>query len=120
MKLLLGLAAVLLLVLAPAACAPAATTSPATTGTTAAQTATASVSMANLAFSPTSLTVARGTTVVWTNNDATTHTVTSDTGLFGSGNIAPGGTFSYTFNSAGTYAYHCALHANMTGTVVVP
>ena len=57
--------------------------------------------------------------VTWTNNDATTHTVTADDGSFNSGNIAPGGKFSHTFSTAGTIAYHCSIHTSMKAKVVV-
>ena len=77
------------------------------------------VSIAGFAFSTTSLSVAKGTKVTWKNNDATTHTVTSDDGTFDSGNIAPGGSYSYTFADAGTFAYHCKIHPGMTAKVVV-
>ncbi|MBI3502505.1 MAG: cupredoxin domain-containing protein [Bacteroidetes bacterium] len=62
-----------------------------------------------------------GTTIVWTNQDYATHTVTSNTGLFNSGDMTNGKTFSYKFSDAGTYAYYCKYHQamGMTGTVVV-
>ena len=71
------------------------------------------------AYSPATLTVNAGTTVTWTNKDAVDHTVTSDTKLFDSGNISSNGTFSYKFSTAGTYNYHCTIHQEMTGTVIV-
>jgi amicyanin len=83
------------------------------------------VSISGMAFSPATLTVAAGTTVTWTNNDAVAHTVTSDTGLFDSGAITAtggyggGGSYSYTFSTAGTYNYHCTVHPMMTGKIVV-
>lgn len=77
------------------------------------------VSIKNFAFSAATLTVSSGTTVKWTNNDATAHTVTADDGSFDSGNIAPGGTFSHTFSAAGTTKYHCSIHTNMTASVAV-
>jgi hypothetical protein len=50
----------------------------------------------------------------------TTHDITADTqGLFDSGSLAPGGTFSHTFTAAGTYHYHCSIHPSMTGIIVV-
>ncbi len=73
----------------------------------------------NLAFSPAALTVPIGTTVIWTNNDATTHTVTSNTGLFDSGSLNNGATFSFTFNTKGTFEYHCTIHTTMHGTITV-
>jgi len=66
--------------------------------------------------------------VTWTNNDAVGHTVTSGSstgtvaspdGLFDSGDIAPGETFSYTFTEAGTFDYFCTPHPWMMGTVIV-
>jgi plastocyanin len=77
------------------------------------------VSIANMSFSPASLTVYVGTTVTWTNNDAMAHTVTSDGSSFDSGNIAPGGKYSRTFSTAGSFPYHCTIHPTMTGTVTV-
>jgi plastocyanin len=78
-----------------------------------------SVSIVNMSFSPANLTVAVGSTVKWTNNDAMTHTVTADNASFDSGNIAGGGTFSKTFSTAGSYPYHCTIHPGMTGTITV-
>jgi len=79
----------------------------------------AQVTIANFAFAPATLTVKVGTTVTWTNQDSAAHTVTSDTGIFDSGNLPQGKSFSYTFAAAGTYPYHCTYHAMMTATVVV-
>ena len=74
----------------------------------------------NFAFSPNPLTVPVGTRVVWTNQQAgVPHTVTSDTGLWDSGTVPSGGTFAFTFTTAGTFAYHCNIHPTMHGTVIV-
>ena len=104
---------VLLVVLVLSACSAASTvtSSPVVSGN--------AVSLANFTFSPATLPVKAGTTVTWTNNDSTTHTVTSDSGVFNSGNLAPGATFSYTFNSTGTFTYHCSIHTYMKGTIIV-
>ena len=77
------------------------------------------VAIQNFAFGPASLSVAAGTTVTWTNNDTAPHTATADDGSFDSSSIAPGATFSQAFATAGTFAYHCSLHPNMTGTIEV-
>jgi plastocyanin len=77
------------------------------------------VSIVGMSFSPASLTVTKGATVTWTNNDAIDHTVTANDGSFDSGHIAPGGKYSKSFSTAGTVAYHCAIHAGMTGSIVV-
>ena len=99
------------------ACSGGTTAEPATTSSSAPS--GNAVSMSNLSFSPASLTVSTGTTVTWTNKDTVAHTVTSDTGSFDSGNMAPKATFSFKFNTAGTFAYHCSLHPSMKGTVTV-
>jgi len=46
-------------------------------------------------------------------------TVTADDGAFDSGSLAGGKSFSFTFDEAGTFAYHCNIHQSMTGRVVV-
>ena len=70
-------------------------------------------------FTPGTLTVPAGTTVVWGNNDVTTHTVTSDTAAFNSNNLNSGETFQVKFDNPGQYKYHCTIHSFMTGTIVV-
>src|SRR6267143_3034876 len=61
-----------------------------------------------------------GSTVSWTNATAPVHTATSDTGAWDTGNIAPGATSTaISFPTTGTFAYHCAIHPSMTGSVVV-
>ena len=72
-----------------------------------------------MVFSPASITVAAGTTITWTNKDGVAHTVTSDTGLFDSGSMSNGATFSPTFSTAGTFPYHCSVHPGMKATVAV-
>jgi plastocyanin len=76
-------------------------------------------SLGDRAFTPDQLNVAVGTTVTWTNTDAISHTSTSNATGWDSGILAPGGQFSFTFQSAGTFPYHCAIHPGMVGTVVV-
>ncbi len=70
-------------------------------------------------FAPPTLTVAAGTTVTWGNNDVTAHTTTSDTGVWNSNNLNSGNTFSFKFDTPGTYKYHCTIHSFMNGTIVV-
>jgi len=77
------------------------------------------VTIQNMAFNPATLNVQVGTTVTWTNKDSNTHRVVSDSGLFDSGDLANGKSFSYTFNQTGSYPYHCSIHPSMTGTIVV-
>ncbi len=71
------------------------------------------------AFMPAEVNVAAGTTVTWVNADSTSHTSTSDVTGWNSGAIAPGGRFSVSFQTVGTFPYHCTIHPGMVGTVVV-
>jgi plastocyanin len=77
------------------------------------------VGIANFAFSPSSITIAPGDTVTWTNSDGTTHTVRGNNGTWGSGNLANGQTYTHQFNETGDFTYHCAIHSSMTGIVHV-
>ena len=82
--------------------------------------ATAPVDIQNFAFNPQTVTINVGDSVVWTQRDTTTHTVTSDTGAFGSGNLTLSKPkYTNTFNAAGSFNYHCIPHAFMTGTIIV-
>lgn len=133
MKRLMGIGMFLVLALALAACASATPTAAPTTapttassgateavGSTPASGTTVDVSLKGFAFDPKEITVKVGTTVVWTNNDSVEHNVTSDTGVFSSGAMAPGDTFKFTFTQAGTFPYSCSIHVpNMVGTVTV-
>jgi plastocyanin len=76
------------------------------------------VAIVNFAFSPPQVTVSSGAVVTWANSDSAAHTVTFDDGL-DCGQIAQGETVSVHFPTAGSYAYHCTIHPQMTGTVVV-
>lgn len=71
------------------------------------------------AFQPDSVTVDPGDTVHWTNLDSVTHTVTSNSGAFGSPFLAQNDEYSHAFATSGTFSYHCSLHPSMTGTVTV-
>ena len=77
-------------------------------------------------YSPTPLSISVGTTVVWTNNDNTGHTVTEGNPSgntppngFDSGILAPGKTFTHNFDMAGTIQYYCTLHPTMLGELIV-
>jgi plastocyanin len=68
---------------------------------------------------PADLTVAAGGSITWTNADSAPHTVTFDDGTCASGSIGPGGSVTVRYDVAGTFAFHCAIHPSMTGTLVV-
>ena len=73
----------------------------------------------SLKYDPSSLTVTTGTTVTWVNNGSMSITVTSPDGLFDSETIAAGGSFSYTFDTPGTYRYFCVPYPHMKGVITV-
>lgn len=97
------------------------TNSQSTTNSSTTPTSTNAVSIQSMAFSPSSITVKKGTTVTWNNNDSVPHTVTESDGQTGPGSqtLNPGQTYSFTFNGTGTFPYHCTIHSFMTGTVTV-
>src|SRR5919204_584228 len=78
-----------------------------------------SVSLGDNFFDPTSLTIAVGDTVTWTNHGQVAHTVTANGGSFDSGTLNSGRSFTHTFNQAGTFPYFCQFHAGMKGTITV-
>lgn len=77
------------------------------------------VTIETFAFAPHDLTVAQGTTVAWINKDETPHTIVSDDKSIRSQALDTGDAFVYRFTTPGTYAYHCSLHPQMTGRVIV-
>lgn len=84
----------------------------------------AQVGMKNIAFQPAKLTVAKGTTVTWTNNDSVNHDVTKTAGpgpkfSSGKGNLAQGDTYKAKLSQAGTVKYVCTVHPGMKGTITV-
>ena len=89
-----------------------------TTGDTAAVESKA-VKILDGSFEPADLEVKAGTTVKWTNDGKKPHTVTSDKGDWGSGELANGQTFTATFTKPGTFEYHCKLHPDMKAKITV-
>ena len=77
------------------------------------------VDLRSLRYSKGKVEVEAGTTIVWRNRDPLTHTVTSDSSWFDSGELKPGATWSHTFTEPGTFSYHCTPHPLMRATVVV-
>lgn len=80
---------------------------------------TMNVTIVSGGFTPNLINISVGSSVTWTNNDTSAHTVVANNGAFTSGTIAPGGQYSYAFPSAGTFAYHDAANPNMVGVVNV-
>jgi plastocyanin len=97
------------------------TTAPSSTNTTGTPVSIVSgaSTLTTTAYSPNPVTVTVGTTIRWMNNDNVAHTSTANDSSWNSGSIAPGGSFSRTFMSAGSFPYKCTIHPNMVGTVTV-
>jgi plastocyanin len=116
-------------VLALVGCSSASTTAPAPASAAAPSAASAApsapaagaaaVAMKDIAFNPQTIQAKVGESITWTNQDSTAHTVTLDDKSVDSGNVAPGATYSHAFTQAGTFTYHCSIHAQMTGTITV-
>jgi plastocyanin len=79
----------------------------------------ANVKIDNFSFEPAVLTIAPGTTVTWVNADDVPHVVRAEDKTFKSPPLDTDDTFSYTFETKGTYPYFCSLHPKMVGKVVV-
>jgi plastocyanin len=80
----------------------------------------AEVAIDNFSFLPKEITVAAGTTVVWTNHDDVPHVVASADDQFKkSAALDTDESFSHTFTTAGSFTYFCSIHPHMTGKVIV-
>jgi plastocyanin len=83
--------------------------------------ATYRVTMQGYAFTPATLTVPAGSTVTWTNQDTAPHDVKTTSGpvQIHSPMLNKGESWSFTFTTAGSYAYYCTVHPNMTAGIAV-
>ena len=77
------------------------------------------VTIQNFVFSPATITVPKGTTVTWVNQDSADHQIASDTQGFSSSSLPKGASYSFKFDTPGIYPYHCSIHPSMKGTVTV-
>ena len=79
----------------------------------------------NNCFNPSSVSIMKGDTVVWSNDDTAAHTVTSGSpangpsGMFDSSLLIGGKSYEHTFDSSGSVDYFCMVHPWMTGSVQV-
>ena len=94
-------------------------TIPAEESTTPAPNDTTTVEIRNNAFNPAQLNVAPGTTVRFVNNDNVPHTATADNGAFDTKELPPGYSMDVFLDGEGTVPYHCELHPEMKGSIVV-
>ncbi|BDE08058.1 hypothetical protein WPS_33340 [Vulcanimicrobium alpinum] len=77
------------------------------------------VHIKNFAFAPETVTIAAGGSVKFVEDDDTPHTVTATDNSYDSGNLDKGQSFTHAYEKPGTYAYLCAYHPYMKGTIVV-
>lgn len=77
------------------------------------------VAIVGFAFQPATLTIKAGTAVIWTNEDAANHQVHADDNAFKSDIFGKDGQTEVTYSAPGTFTYHCHVHPNMQGTIVV-
>lgn len=75
------------------------------------------VAASNFKFEPSTLSIHVGDAVRWTSTQGT-HTADGAGGI-DSGTLAQGQSYSKEFHTAGTFAYKCDFHPQMTGTVTV-
>jgi plastocyanin len=81
---------------------------------------TRTVLIQNFSFKPAHITIKRGTKVRWINKDSTAHTATANKKRsFDSGRLSPGQSYTHTFKRVGKQRYHCEIHPDMMGSVVV-
>jgi len=80
---------------------------------------THTVTIADMRFTPDTLTVSPGDTVIWVNKDLVPHTATSEPGGFDSKSIAANQSWEYTPRRKGAFTYICAFHPTMTATLRV-
>ena len=77
------------------------------------------IDISGMAFSESTITISIGDIITWTNQDSAPHSATADNGEFDSGTLNNGESFTFIFNTTGTYTYHCSIHNGMTATIIV-
>jgi plastocyanin len=84
-----------------------------------ADTGQVAVAIKDFAFGPAAISAKVGQVITFTNGDSAPHTATLDDGSCSTGTISPGSSDGLAFSAAGTYPFHCKIHAKMTGTITV-
>ena len=78
------------------------------------------IKIINHAFGPSDIKVKQGQTVFWTNEDSVAHSIKSDSGTeLSSSSMDKGFSYAHSFETKGTYNYHCEAHPEMKGRVIV-
>lgn len=80
----------------------------------------------NECFIPHNIKISKGASITWMNGDSVAHTITSGSvqgghdGVFDSGKIEPGETFSHVFNkTTDTFRYFCTIYPWMNGSITI-
>jgi plastocyanin len=82
--------------------------------------APSAVTIDNFFFTPATLTVKAGTTVIWTNKDDIPHGIGATNNAFPKSKaLDTDDSYSFTFTTPGAYQYFCYLHPKMVGSIVV-
>jgi len=81
--------------------------------------ATSDVSITSTGFHPSAVTIPAGDALTWTNNDTLRHQVVANDGSFSSPVLASKQSYSHTFKTGGSFAYHDGLHPALRGSVTV-
>jgi plastocyanin len=95
---------------------PSVTPTPTSTATTVVTSQRVAISIIGMAFSPADITITKGATVTWTNNDTMPHSIVSSDNVLGS---KAGESYEHTFNDSETVSYRCGIHPFMSGTIQV-
>jgi plastocyanin len=77
------------------------------------------ITIKNFNFTPMTMTITHGAAVTWKNLDDEPHAVTSADGVFRSGALDEGDSFTFKFDKPGTYKYLCSVHPKMRGEIIV-
>jgi plastocyanin len=76
------------------------------------------ITIKSFTFNPAVITIKKGDSIKWTNQDDISHSIIANSGLFRSENFDKGQSFTFTFNNSGESLYHCGLHPSMTGKII--
>jgi plastocyanin len=102
-----------------ASAAPAASSAAGAACAASTDTGTVAVSIVDFSFAPAAISAKVGDIITFTNDGTKSHSATLDQGDCGTGILAGGASGGLTFSKAGTYAFHCAVHSSMTGTIAI-
>jgi len=81
---------------------------------------TYNIKIQDMEFVPGAINIKRGDTIIWTNQDSEIHTITSDSGSeLSSNTLSKNQTYSHTFNTIGTFNYHCSVYTSIKAKVIV-